>query len=375
MNTTKKRIGIDARMLQEAYSSGIPEYAYYVIKNIILNNPDYTFVLFFNSFRNVSNIIPKDILEISEYKIFRIPNKILEWTWRFFPYPKIDTILKVDYFFSPHFYFIPLSKKVKKVLTIHDLSFEKDKRYFSFRKNLWHLQMNPKVMAKKADKIIAVSRATKNDLIDIYNIDENKIVVIPNAYDFDTKSKDTHNNDLDTLRKWSLETNEYILFLGTIEPRKNVSMVIDSYLKSKLINKKLVIAGKKGWLYKKALSVLKEKHPDIVFTDYITNREKEALFRNCYLFLFPALYEGFGVPVIEASSFGKSVVTSSVSSIPEIINQGALFINPHVTSYYTKALDLLIDTDNIKSLTPDTTKQDFIQWKEVAQKTLESIVL
>jgi glycosyltransferase involved in cell wall biosynthesis len=343
MNKENKilRIGIDARVLQDSKPSGIPAYAFNVIREIIKANPNNKYIIFYNSFRKIEKDLPQFEGDNVEIKIYHWPNKFLEWFWKIVPYPKIDKVLNVDIFFSPHFINIPLSKNVTKTVTIHDLSFIKNKKYFPWKKNIWHWQMNPKMACKKFDKIITVSDATKKDIINLYGIDKNKVVTIHNGtnkiYDF------CDSNDADIiLKKFGLENKKYFLFLATLEPRKNVEGIIDAYA---LINKEvpqhnLVIAGKKGWLFKNIFKKVKKYglQEKITFTDFISEEEKHVLFKNSEAFFFPSFCEGFGLPIIEAKNYSTPIITSCVSSMPEIIKDAAILINPHNVSDLSKAI-------------------------------------
>ncbi|HRY59841.1 MAG TPA: glycosyltransferase family 1 protein [Patescibacteria group bacterium] len=324
------RIGIDGRVLQDAQRSGIPSYAYHIVHEIINNDSLNHYVIFFNSFRRIDYTILKFNQKNVEIKIYHFPNKILEWVWKIFPFPKIDRILNLDVFFSPHFLNIPLSKKVKKIVTIHDLSFEKNKKYFSLKKNLWHWQMNPRRVCKYYDKIIAVSESTKNDLENIYGIKKEKIKVIYNGASFEKEINEHLTNEV--FLKYGVQKDKYILFISTLEPRKNIEGIIDAYsLIQKNSDMKLVIAGKKGWAYKKIFKKINKNdlYSKISFTGFINDKEKQILYSNAKCFIYPSFYEGFGIPVLEAKHHFLPTVTSFTSSLPEIVKNSAILVNPH----------------------------------------------
>ena len=221
-----RRIGIDGRVLQDPKPSGISQYAYNIIKEFSNIDKGNQYIIFYNSFRNIEGVVPV-FGDNFQSKTYHFPNKILEWLWKIIPYPKIDKILNVDIFFSPHFINIPLTKKVSKTVTIHDLSFIKNKNYFSWRKNLWHWQMSPRRMCKSFDKIIAVSDSTKHDLSLIYKIDGMKIKTIYNGarkiFDLFPDEK----KEVGFLKSLGVEKKKYILFLATLEPRKNITGLLE----------------------------------------------------------------------------------------------------------------------------------------------------
>lgn len=376
-NNQLLRIGIDGRVLQDPQPSGIPNYAKNIITEILKIDNTNKYIIFYNSFRNINKEIPKFEGNIEE-KIFHYPNKFLEWFWKAVPYPKIDKILNVDIFFSPHFINIPLSDKVKRIVTIHDLSFVKNKRYFSLRKNIWHWQMNPQKACSNFDKIIAVSENTKNDIANTYKIKEEKIKVIYNGSkliynDFDLEKEKIF------LKKFGLEKNKYLLFLATLEPRKNIGGLIDAYAKIQKQNEnyKLVIAGKKGWLFKsifeKVLSYdLRDK---IIFTDFVSEKEKYLLYKNALGFVFPSFCEGFGLPLAEAKNYQLPIITSATSSMPEIIKDCAILVNPHNTIELALAITKTIQNQNLRNVLKNKiTNSTRFSWETSAYETLQYIL-
>jgi glycosyltransferase involved in cell wall biosynthesis len=371
------RIGIDARVLQESKPSGIPQYALNLIKEILKLDQKNRYVLFYNSFRRTEKNLTQFEGNI-EIKVYHWPNKFLEWFWKVVPYPKIDKILGVDIFFSPHFINIPLSRSVMKIVTIHDLSFIKNKRYFPWKKNLWHWQMNPKIACKKFDKIIAVSEATKKDIVNLYKIEKNKIKTIHNGtrkiYDFYENE-----NEKNILKKFNLESNDYLLFLATLEPRKNVAGIIDAFamIHNQIPSYKIAIVGKKGWLFKNIFKKVKKYglQEKIIFTDFVNEEEKHVLFKNSVAFLFPSFCEGFGLPVIEAKNYSIPIITSNISSMPEIIKDAAILINPHNTNDLANAILKISKNDYLR----DMLKSKMISinettWKDCAFQTLNYLL-
>jgi len=379
--TTKKtlKIGIDGRVLQDPKPSGITQYALNIIKGIAALDQKNQYIIFYNSFRKIENTIPYFGSNFQN-RIYHFPNKILEWLWKIFPYPKIDKKLKVDIFFSPHFINIPLSKKVKKIVTIHDLSFRKNKNFFSWRKNLWHWQMNPKKICKNFDKIITVSHHTKKDLINIYKIPSEKIKVIYNgAYKITTDFSCNPEKEKSFLAQLNLSKKNYIFCLATLEPRKNISSLIDAFylIQNRIPEKKLVITGKKGWLYNIIFKKIKKYNLQgkVVFTGFLNEEKKHFLFKNCSVFVFPSFYEGFGIPIIEAVNYKIPIITSSVSSIPEIISDAAILINPHNVNDIARAILEVVNNERVKDILRQKEKNmKEYSWTTAAKQTSECIL-
>ncbi len=277
---------------------------------------------------------------------------------------------KVDIFFSPAHY-APRFCPVPIVVTIHDLS------YFYYpdeflRKDLYQLKNWTKYSAEKARKIIAVSKNTKKDLMKYYHVPENKVEVIYNGFNNKLKIKNEK-------RKIKLKSKKYILYLGTIQPRKNLGTLIAAFqlmLKEKP-EYSLIIAGKKGWLYEKIFDRVKALNLEekVIFTGYVNDEEKTELYENASIFVLPSLYEGFGIPLLEAMNFGCPLISSFTSSLPEIGGDACLYFDP------TKPIEL---KEKMKEMIENTTlRQELIQkgkkrvhlfsWEKCGKETLNSI--
>jgi glycosyltransferase involved in cell wall biosynthesis len=226
-----------------------------------------------------------------------------------------------------------LDKNCKNIITFHDLAFSHYSHFYSLKRRLWHKVVNPRKLARKNDLIIAVSEATKDDLISTYNILENKIKVIYSGLDENLKICYDQSKLEETRKKYNLP-QDFILSLGSIEPRKNIVGLISAYEKLRnknKINNKLVIAGEKAWCYKEIFKVWeKSKYKDdIIFPGFIEEEDKIYLYNLSKLFVYPSFYEGFGFPALEAMACGVPVVTSFVSSLPEVCSDAALLIDPY----------------------------------------------
>ncbi|MDU1278875.1 MAG: glycosyltransferase family 1 protein [Clostridium sp.] len=224
----------------------------------------------------------------------------------------------------------PLFSKNKVVITIHDIAFRALKDVFTWKTRVWK-NLVTYFSIKKATRIIAISEYTKEEIIKYYGDDlRKKIDVVYNGFnDFSSELI-----ELDEVRQdiRSLEKDKYILTVSTISPRKNINCLIRAYLHSNMLEEyKLVIAGGKGWLYEEVFNLveslnLKDK---IIFTDRINDEELKFLYKNCDVFTYISFYEGFGLPPLEAMSYGKPCIVSNVSSIPEVVGDSALKVTPY----------------------------------------------
>lgn len=403
------RIGVDIRVLVKEARSGVEEYTASLLKEMIRSNKDDEFVLFFNAFfkaRADFDWMNKPNVSLKE---FHLPNQIFNYISHF-GFPKIDKMIGgVDVFFSPHFLFAALSKDCKRVVTFHDLSFLRYPEFFPLHKRYWHFLMNVKKQAEQADKIIAISQSTKNDLVELYGIDENKIKVIysginsefrpiengmragqesllktqTQAQPFLKAIPDRRAGYLKDIKsKYKLPDN-FILYLGTIEPRKNIGAIIEAFeiIKENKLSPyddlKLVIAGGFGWLYKDILKLAKNSPfaGDVIFTGVVESADRVGIYNLAKLFVFPSFFEGFGFPPLEAMACGVPVITSNCSSLPETAGEGALMIDPYRPEEIAIAAREIFNDDRLRQM---LIQKGFEQvkkfsWEKCAKETLNFI--
>jgi len=309
------KIGIDIRCLMEPQYSGISEYTYNLIKHLLAIDQENQYFLFANSRKQKK--MPEFKQENVFPKIFRYPNKIFNLSIKFLNIAKIDKLIGgVDVFLTPSFLFTNLSKDCRKILIIHDLSFELYPEFFTFKKRLWHKLISPKKLCQSNDIIIAISENTKNDIEKIYNINPEKIKIIYpgiNEMFFQPVSEQEKQKTKD---KYNL-SDDYIFYLGNLEPRKNVETLISAFQGLKNKEVKLVIAGGQAWKYKKIYR-LWQKSPAkerIKFLGYVDAADKPALYSMAKIFVYPSIYEGFGLPPLEAMACGTPVISSFNSSL------------------------------------------------------------
>ncbi len=370
-------IGIDIRVLARGARTGVEEYLINLLAHL-LPKGDINYQLFYNAFRK--DKLDYDWLSFKnvQLKDFKIPNRLLFLSARYFNQPKIDHLLKgIETYFNPHFFVSPVSSRCRKVMTFHDLSFEHYPEFFSWRKRIWQkFLMRTKKEAQKADKIIVVSNSTKNDLVNLYQIKEEKIKVIYSGIGDEFKPINDQKEKLNYVREKYNLPNNFILYFGTIEPRKNLVNLIKAFevLREKH-SIRLVIAGTKGWLFKDVFKTVRESkyRNDIAFTGFVDQEDKPALYNLASLFVYPSFFEGFGFPPLEAMASGIPTIVSNSSSLPEIVSQGALMINPKNMDELAWAMSLaLTDHDLRNNLIKKGLEQArMFSWHKCAQETLE----
>ena len=381
-------IGIDIRVLTRGARTGVEEYTINLLNFLLPLDKKIKYKLFYNAYRKAELNYPWANLNNVEIKKFRFPNRALFFSNRWICRPKIDHLLNgVDVFFNPHFFVASVSSNCKKAVTFHDLSFELYPEFFSRSKRIWQKNlMNAKNEAQKADRIIAVSNSTKQDLIDFYKIPEEKIKVIYSGIEQNLKKDISSGKILKVKKKYRLP-DKFILYFGTIEPRKNLIGLIKAFEKlreyktnvheysTNINNIKLVIAGEKGWLYKDVFKAAKQSPfvSEIIFTGFVNNSDKPYLYNLASLFVYPSFYEGFGFPPLEAMACKTPTITSKFSSLPETVGKAAIMIDPYDIDEFAHAMNLVLKDENLRE---KLKKQGLEQvkkfsWQKCARETLE----
>ena len=241
---------------------------------------------------------------------------------------------EVTHFFN---FLIPPGVKGKKVVTVHDFGFIRYPETVTLRTRAI-LRARLKRTIKRADKIIVVSEFTAREFTELYGVPKEKMSVIYCGVDTEKFRKiDYEGQCAEILKVKGLEDKKYFLYLGTIEPRKNIYALVGAY--AKMVKRleaegkeayPLVLAGKLGWYYDKILERIKAEGIEdrIILPGYLSEYEKICLYSRAKAFVFPSLYEGFGIPILEAMACGTPVLTSNAASLPEVAGEAALLCDP-----------------------------------------------
>ena len=273
-----------------------------------------------------------DVKSQIDYDIKIKQNKMITYTMYNFLTKKLNirhnlifgTKSDIYHFFN---FTIPKNIKGKVIVTIHDTVFISAPETMGNRKALEEYKYG----AKKSDLIITVSKSAKNDIIKNLGVIEDKIEIVHPGIDIESYSKKYEKEYLEKIRKKYKLPLEYILYLGTIEPRKNIERIVKAfknYKKEVKDDLKLVIVGNKGWKYDNIMKLIESMGTDIILTGYIDEEDKIPIYKLAQIFVFPSLYEGFGMPVLEAMAAGVPVITSNVSSLPEVAGDAAILVDP-----------------------------------------------
>ena len=372
------KIGID--ISQIVYRTGVSRYTEELVKSLIKLDKKNKYVLFGFSFRRKKELNNYHTTVCGNYcegKIFPFPPTMMEILWNQLHILPIEKLIgEVDIFHSSDWTQPP--SNYKKITTVHDLSFL---RYpDSFPKKIINNHKRRLCWVKKeCDMVIADSMATKRDLVELLGFDEKKIrvVYLGVSSKFKVKSSKLQSKVQSIKKKYKIN-GDYILSVGTLEPRKNLKRTIEAF--NLIIKKKnnrtikLVLVGKFGWGENIRQSAINNQQLSIITTGYISDEDLAYLYQGARCFVYPSLYEGFGLPVLEAMAAGCPVITSNVSSLPEVAGEAAILVNPKKTSEIAQAINEIIA---IPQLSQNLRKKGLVQvnkfsWQKTARETLRA---
>ena len=308
-------------------------------------------------------------LIIKDIGLFSL-NKPIRVLWEQLVLPFSLLWNKIDVLHSPGFV-CPIIKTTKSVVTIHDMTFFSHPKVHTFFKRIYFPLMIT-LSLWVSNKTISVSNNTTKDISKYVRINKKKVSTIYES--FNQLSMPEHTSTDEFLRNRYNIHSKYLLFVGTLEPRKNIKSIIIALSKIKDKKVKLVIVGGKGWMYDDLFSVLKKlKLEDrVIFTGYVPDEELGSFYRNAEGFIYPSFYEGFGIPILEAMYFGCPVITSNISSMPEVAGDAAILINPKSINELTDAIDTLLSNAKLRK---DMIKKGLsnvkrFSWERMARETL-----
>jgi glycosyltransferase involved in cell wall biosynthesis len=364
------RVGIDIRSLLEPYPSGVSEYTWQIVKNLITQDRVNTYLLFCNSRRGLPARYRTE-LQGQHVRIVErhVPNKMFNAGLFFLGFPKIDRLLGgVDLFFLPNFNFIALSAACKKVVMVHDLSF-RYQDFYSRRGRWWHRFIRPAQRLREADMIVCPSEATKRDIMRWYGVASGRIRVIPLAVDVPAWQT-RHPTMLTATRATYHLHKPFFLFIGTVETRKNIEGVLRAWAvfqRASPADCELVVAG-----VIKAKKLIRA-YPHVHFLGYVPPRDKVALYQLALAFIYPSFYEGFGLPVWEAMAAGLPVITSFSTSLPEIAGGAAIIVDPYNIKEISWAMQQIASNPALRQACIEQGRQlvSRYTWSKTAAATLD----
>ncbi|MCL5961550.1 MAG: glycosyltransferase family 4 protein [Chloroflexi bacterium] len=314
-------VGIDASRVTVGQRTGTENYSYSLIRALAQVDQSNRYSLYFRDVTSAFSHLP------ASFESRPIPFPRL-WTHTRLAWEMAQNAPEV--LFVPA-HVVPLVHPRATVVTVHDLGYLYHPDSHTKGARLY-LHLSTRFSVHAATKVIAVSQATKRDLVDRYGADSSRIAVVHHGYDDRFKPVEEASL-LETVRNTYGLGAEYLLFLGTIQPRKNLGRLLEAFamlVKEEGIPHQLVLAGRPGWFYDTICARVRSLGLEdrVVFTGYVPDEHLPALVSGASLLVEPSLHEGFGIPIIEAMACGTPVVAANISALPEIAGEAALLVDP-----------------------------------------------
>jgi glycosyltransferase involved in cell wall biosynthesis len=294
------------------------------------------------------------------------------------PFPKFWTQIRLSWEFLQHSYdrllipasALPIFHPRKSVVVIHDTAWRYYPQSFTFFMR-WYLELSTRFVGRFAWRLIAVSEATRQDLVNLFHINPEKVVTVYHGYTPQPEVPHTLSPELAAKLP-----EQYVLFLSTIQPRKNLVGLIAAFADLKKrrpdLPHRLVVVGKPGWRYEESMVAI-QAHPEfVVYLNHVSNEDRAEIYKKASGFCVPSFYEGFGMWILEAYDAGVPVLVSNVSSLPEIGGESCLYCDPHSMSNISQQLERLLTDEPLRQQLIAGGKQrvhDF-SWRRCATETL-----
>ncbi|MEP7162874.1 MAG: glycosyltransferase family 1 protein [Candidatus Moraniibacteriota bacterium] len=377
------RIGIDLRALTAGKHTGVEEYTRGLLRSLFELDRENEYILFWNAWREVDLDLGWALTYPNvSVRRFHFPNKLLNLSLWYLQFPKLDRLIGgVDVFFMPNLNFAAFSRGVKVIVTAHDLSFEYFPETFSWKHRVWHYLINFRALLRRADVVLSVSHSTADDLVRVYGLPREKIHVIMSGVDERFIPVSRNDPRLFAVKEKYRLPYHFILYLGTIEPRKNIEALLSAYevfQKTSLgegLRYELVLAGSSGWKNEELLEKIEHSpvREKIHLIGFVDDADKPALYNLASVFVYPSLYEGFGFPPLEALSCGVPTIVSHSSSLPEVVGEAGILIDPYRPDEILQAIRQLLQG---KSLQEELRRQAalrkrYFNWFQAAQGFLD----
>jgi len=283
--------------------------------------------------------------------------------------------LEADWYLAN--FFLPLSMPCKGVVAVHDLSFRAHPEYFP-RTIAWYMRWLTGRAVRRAQLVLTGSEFSRQELLRFYSIDKRKVVVIPYGMgsEFRPVTDETHRTAEQNILSHYGITGPYILALGNIHPRKNLTRLLDAYLGLQRTRKSvpvMVWAGLERWDSGELIE--RARSAGVILTGFVAQEDLPALYRQAVMLVYPSLYEGFGLPVLEAMACGTPIVTSNTASLPEVAGDAALTVDPTNVGEITQGLARLLDDAFLRKRLQEAglERSKTFTWTRTAQLLLDAL--
>jgi glycosyltransferase involved in cell wall biosynthesis len=366
-------IGFDASRAFEEESTGTENYSFQLLREMLSIDTVNEYYIYTRIHREKINLEFSRSVKVVHIGIPRL--------WTQIGLARHTFKDPLDVLFVPA-HTIPLVRRANlpTVMTVHDLGAEYLPSSHQLKQQLY-LKFITKYQLRSASHLIAVSEATKQDLVKKIKIPASKVSVVYEGVNFKSADQPAFGQTVQTLSKMNLTMHKYFLFVGTIQPRKNLIRLIEAFSLFLIENKhheqeiSLVLAGKLGWDYKEILALPKQLgiENQVKFCGRVSDRDLASLYQGALALTYPSLFEGFGLPILEAYFFNCPVITSNTSSMPEIAGKGAILVNPEEVNGIMRAMQIVYQDKQKRSELAKFGREQLkkFSWTEAAKATIK----
>ncbi len=368
------RIGVNTRLLQYGKLEGIGRFMHETLSRLVRMMPNDEFIFYFDRPYHKSFVYSPNVKAKMVPPPARHP--FLYWLWLEWALPFHFKKDKIDVFYSPDG-FLSLNTEVPQIAVFHDLAFEHFPEGIS-KVGAWYYKRYMPKFAQKAKHLLAVSEFTKQDIIKTYNISEEKISVTCNGVSDIFKPLNTDNQII--VRDKYTKGKPYILYVGSIHPRKNLGRLLMAFEKLKKENTtdlQLLICGRKAWNFDEIFDFFNDMEfkEEVHFTGSVSDNELSKIYGSASVLCYISLFEGFGIPILEAFASHIPVITSNVSSMPEVAGDAALLVNPYNIDEIKNAMGKIFMDSNLSQFMIEKGKErlKYYSWQKATEVIKNSL--
>lgn len=376
-------IHLEIQPLLESNKTGVGYYTFEIVKKLLKNKENSYEILNFDFLlRNDNQNILSQILNIENQCKIRTCSLmhygVYRRIWNYIPVSYnyiMGTNKGIYHFFN---FIVPPKVRGPIVNTVYDMVYAVCPETMS-KSNYSRLDLELKRSCNMSDAIVTISQNSKREISQYLNINESKIYVASCAVDNKIYNTNINDENIKKLKQRYNLPESFFLYLGTLEPRKNIKTLVKAYKifndKYQKENIKLVIAGRKGWMYEEIFEIVKQLRleSDIIFPGYISDEDVPDLYKASLAFVFPSIYEGFGMPPLEAMACGVPVITSNTSSMPEVVGHGGFMSDPYDAGNIAYFMAKLVFDNEVRQekIKRGIVQADKFSWDESARVVLD----
>lgn len=369
------RIAVNTRLLLKDKLEGIGWFTYQTLERIVRSHPEHEFIFFFDRPYDPQFVFAPNVTPVVVGPQAR--HAVLFYLWFEWRIPALLKKYKADLFLSPDD-FSSLSTKVPTCLVIHDLAFEHYPEHFKLSHKLYWRKYSP-LFARKATRIATVSTFSKEDIAARYKVTPDNIDVVYNGAHAEYRPLGWEERE--AVKQKYADGCEYFVFAGALHPRKNIVNLLKAFVKFKKMqrsNMKLVIVGRLAWKYEEVMQ-MREEMPfkeDVKWVGYMGVEELSKVMGGAYALVYASLFEGFGIPILEAYQCNVPAIVSNTSSMPEVAGDAALLVDPTDVDDIAAKMQLIYKDEHLRkkliSHAPEQVKK--FNWEQSATKLWNSMM-